>query len=155
MRCPRLIPVLFDIPSGPGSQVSSATRPATVGGEGRHRVRSTERAPIEGYGAMYAVIRTGGKQYRVAKDDIIIIERLEGDAGNSLEFAEVLMLGGDAGVKVGAPLVAGAKVTGELVAQTRGPKVVAFKKRRRKNSRRKIGHRQDLTKVRITSIVGA
>ena len=104
---------------------------------------------------MYAVIRTGGKHYRVAKDDIILIERLAGDAGNSLEFAEVLMLGGDSGVTVGAPLVAGAKVTGELVAQTRGPKVVAFKKRRRKNSRRKIGHRQDLTKVRITSIVGA
>jgi large subunit ribosomal protein L21 len=104
---------------------------------------------------MYAVIRTGGKQYRVAKDDIILIERLDGDAGNSLEFAEVLMVGGDSGVKVGAPLVAGAKVMGELVAQARGPKVYAFKKRRRKNSRRKIGHRQDLTKVRITSIVGA
>lgn len=103
---------------------------------------------------MYAVIRTGGKQYRVAKDDVILIERLDGDSGASLDF-EVLMVGGDAGVKVGAPLVAGAKVTGELVEQTRGPKVIAFKKRRRKNSRRKRGHRQDLTKVRITSIVGA
>ncbi len=104
---------------------------------------------------MYAVIKTGGKQYRVAKDDIIIIERLSGDAGATLEFAEVLMIGGDAGVKVGTPLLSGAKVTGELVEQTRGPKVIAFKKRRRKNSRRKRGHRQDLTKVRITSIVGA
>lgn len=104
---------------------------------------------------MYAVIKTGGKQYRVAKDDVILVERLSGDDGSTLEFAEVLMIGGDDGVKVGAPLVAGAKVTGELVEQTRGPKVIAFKKRRRKNSRRKRGHRQDLTKVRITSIVGA
>ena len=104
---------------------------------------------------MYAVIKTGGKQYRVAKDDIIIIEKLDGEAGASLEFAEVLMVGEGADVKVGAPTVAGAKVTGELVEQTRGPKVIAFKKRRRKNSRRKRGHRQDLTKVRITSIVGA
>jgi large subunit ribosomal protein L21 len=104
---------------------------------------------------MYAVIKTGGKQYRVAKDDIITIEKLEGDAGASVEFGEVLMVGEGTSVKVGAPLVSGAKVTGELVAQTRGPKVIAFKKRRRKNSRRKRGHRQDLTKVRITSIVGA
>ncbi|MGD9785348.1 MAG: 50S ribosomal protein L21 [Hyphomicrobiaceae bacterium] len=104
---------------------------------------------------MYAVIKTGGKQYRVAKDDVITIERLAGDAGANLEFTEVLMVGDGAGVKVGAPLVSGAKVVAELVEQTRGPKVVAFKKRRRKNSRRKRGHRQDLTKVRITSIIGA
>ncbi|MCB1503403.1 MAG: 50S ribosomal protein L21 [Hyphomicrobiaceae bacterium] len=104
---------------------------------------------------MYAVIKTGGKQYRVAKDDIITIEKLDGEAGASLEFGEVLMVGEGTSVKVGAPTVAGAKVTGELVEQTRGPKVIAFKKRRRKNSRRKRGHRQDLTKVRITSIVGA
>ncbi|MCB1515685.1 MAG: 50S ribosomal protein L21 [Hyphomicrobiaceae bacterium] len=104
---------------------------------------------------MYAVIKTGGKQYRVAKDDIITIERLEGEAGASLEFAEVLMVGEGSSVKVGTPTVAGAKVTGELVEQARGPKVIAFKKRRRKNSRRKRGHRQDLSKVRITSIVGA
>ncbi len=104
---------------------------------------------------MYAVIKTGGKQYRVATDDIIIIEKLDGEAGASVEFGEVLMVGEGASVKVGAPTVAGAKVTAELVEQTRGPKVIAFKKRRRKNSRRKRGHRQDLTKVRITSIVGA
>ena len=104
---------------------------------------------------MYAVIKTGGKQYRVAKDDIIKIEKLEGAAGATLEFSEVLMVGEGSSVKVGAPTVAGAKVTAELVEQTRGPKVIAFKKRRRKNSRRKRGHRQDLTKVRITSIVGA
>ncbi|MGD9671046.1 MAG: 50S ribosomal protein L21 [Hyphomicrobiaceae bacterium] len=104
---------------------------------------------------MYAVIKTGGKQYRVAKDDIITIEKLDGEAGASVEFGEVLMVGEGASVTVGAPTVAGAKVTAELVEQTRGPKVIAFKKRRRKNSRRKRGHRQDLTKVRITSIVGA
>ncbi len=104
---------------------------------------------------MYAVIKTGGKQYRVAEDEIITIEKLDGEAGAAVEFGEVLMVGEGTSVKVGAPLVSGAKVTGELVEQTRGPKVIAFKKRRRKNSRRKRGHRQDLTKVRITSIVGA
>jgi large subunit ribosomal protein L21 len=104
---------------------------------------------------MYAVIKTGGKQYRVSKDDVLTIERLPGDAGGKIEFAEVLMVGSGASVKVGTPTVAGAKVTAELVAQTRGPKLIAFKKRRRKNSRRKKGHRQDLTSVRITGITGA
>ncbi len=101
---------------------------------------------------MYAVIKTGGKQYRVAEHDVIQIERLSGDAGSAVEFTEVLMVGEGESVKVGKPLIAGAKVTAELVEQTRGPKVIAFKKRRRKNSRRKKGHRQDLTKVRITGI---
>ena len=104
---------------------------------------------------MYAVIKTGGKQYRVAKDDVVTIERLPGDAGKKIEFTEILMVGSGAGVKVGTPIVSGATVTGELVAQTRGPKLIAFKKRRRKNSRRKKGHRQDLCTVRITSITGA
>lgn len=104
---------------------------------------------------MYAVIKTGGKQYRVAMDDVISIEKLEGDARSSIEFEDVLMVGEGASVKVGAPTVSGAKVVAELVEQTRGPKVIAFKKRRRQNSRRKRGHRQDLTKIRITSIVGA
>jgi large subunit ribosomal protein L21 len=104
---------------------------------------------------MYAVIKTGGKQYRVAKDDVLTIEKLEGDNGSTVEFTEVLLIGGDSGTKIGAPLISGAKVTAELVEQTRGPKLIAFKKRRRKNSRRKRGHRQDLTKVRITSIIGA
>jgi large subunit ribosomal protein L21 len=103
---------------------------------------------------MYAVIKTGGKQYRVAKDDVLTIERLEGDAGKTIEFKEVLMVGEGASVKVGKPVVAGAKVTAELVEQARGPKLIAFKKRRRKNSRRKKGHRQDLTTVRITGISG-
>lgn len=104
---------------------------------------------------MYAVIKTGGKQYRVAKDDVVKIERVAGDAGATIEFAEVLLVGSGADVKVGAPTVAGAKVTAELVGQTRGPKLIAFKKRRRKNSRRKKGHRQDLSTVRITGIIGA
>ncbi|MGQ0455569.1 MAG: 50S ribosomal protein L21 [Hyphomicrobium sp.] len=104
---------------------------------------------------MYAVIKTGGKQYRVAKDDILTIEKVAGDAGAKVEFSEVLMIGSGAGVKLGAPFVSGAKVVGELVEHTRGPKLIAFKKRRRKNSRRKKGHRQDLSTVRITSITGA
>ncbi len=103
---------------------------------------------------MYAVIKTGGKQYRVAKDDVLTIEKLEAEAGASVEFTEVLMLGQGADVKVGKPTVSGAKVTAELVEQTRGPKVISFRKRRRKNSRRKHGHRQDLTTVRITGISG-
>ncbi len=103
---------------------------------------------------MYAVIKTGGKQYRVAADDVVTIEKLAGEPGDKIEFGEVLMLGGDS-PKIGAPLVSGALVKAEVVEQTRGPKVIAFKKRRRKNSRRKRGHRQDLTTVKITEIIGA
>jgi len=101
---------------------------------------------------MYAVIKTGGKQYRVTADDILEIERLDGEAGATIEFADVLMVGAGESVKIGMPLVSGAKVIAEVVEQTRGPKLIAFKKRRRQNSRRKKGHRQDLTKVRITEI---
>lgn len=104
---------------------------------------------------MYAVIKTGGKQYRVAADDVLIIEKIAGDAGSTVEFAEVLMVGGSDAPRVGAPLVAGAKVTAEVIEQSRGPKVIAFKKRRRKNSRRKRGHRQEQTTVRIKEIIGA
>lgn len=104
---------------------------------------------------MFAVIKTGGKQYRVAANDEIEIERLEGEDGATITFEEVLMVGSDAGVKIGAPFVAGASVTAELVEQTRGPKVIAFKKRRRKSWKKKRGHRQDLTLVRITGIAGA
>jgi large subunit ribosomal protein L21 len=100
---------------------------------------------------MFAVIRTGGKQYKVAKDDVLSIEKLEGDVGATLTFGEVLMLGGD-NPKSGAPLVAGASVTGEIVEHGRGDKVVAFKKKRRKNTHRKRGHRQHFTKVKITEI---
>lgn len=101
---------------------------------------------------MYAVIKTGGKQYRVAKDELLEIERLPGETGAEIEFNEVLMLGGDGAATIGTPFIMGAKVTAELVDQTRGPKLIAFKKRRRKNSRRRKGHRQDLTLVRITGI---
>jgi len=104
---------------------------------------------------MYAVIKTGGKQYRVSKDDVVTIEKVPGDAGTKVEFDQVLMVGSGADVKIGAPVVSGAKVTAELVEQSRGPKLIAFKKRRRKNSRRKKGHRQDLSVVRITDITGA
>ena len=104
---------------------------------------------------MYAVIRTGGKQYRVSKDDLITIEKLDGEAGAKIEFSDVLLVGQGDSAKVGTPLVAGAKVTGEVVEQARGPKVIAFKKRRRQNSKRKRGHRQHLSVVRITDITGA
>ena len=103
---------------------------------------------------MYAVIKTGGKQYRVAKDDVITVEKLDVEDGKKIEFTEVLLMGTGGDVKFGKSLPSGAKVAAELVEQTRGPKLVAFKKRRRKNSRRKRGHRQDLTKIRITGISG-
>jgi large subunit ribosomal protein L21 len=101
---------------------------------------------------MFAVIKTGGKQHRVAANDVIAIERRAGAPGDAVTFDEVLMLTGADGIQVGAPTIAGATVCAEIVEQTRGPKVIAFKKRRRKNSRRKRGHRQDLTVVRITRI---
>lgn len=102
---------------------------------------------------MYAVIKTGGKQYKVAAADTITIEKLEAEAGETVVFPEVLMVGGDAGVTVGAPFVAGASVAAEIVRQARGPKTISFRKRRRQNSKRKKGHRQDLTIVRISEIL--
>jgi large subunit ribosomal protein L21 len=102
---------------------------------------------------MFAVIKTGGKQYRVAAAETLEIEKLEGAAGEAVTFSDVLMLAGDGEAKVGAPFVAGASVLGEIVEQKRGKKVIVFKKRRRQNSRRKNGHRQDLTVVRITEIL--
>jgi large subunit ribosomal protein L21 len=102
---------------------------------------------------MFAVIKTGGKQYKVAADDEITVMLLEGDVGASVTFDEVLSYGDGAAIEIGTPLISGATVEGEIVQQKRGPKVIAFKKRRRKNSRRKRGHRQDLTVVRITDIL--
>lgn len=102
---------------------------------------------------MFAVIRTGGKQYRVAPDDLIVVEKVAGEAGEIIEFGEVLMLGGNGSAQLGSPLVAGASVAGEVVAQKRSPKIIVFKKKRRKNYRRKRGHRQMLTAVRITEIL--
>ena len=102
---------------------------------------------------MFAVIKTGGKQYRVAANDRLTVEKLAGSAGDIVEFSEVLMVGNGADVAVGAPFVAGALVTAEVVEQARGPKVISFKKRRRQNSRRKKGHRQDLTIIQIAEIL--
>ncbi len=102
---------------------------------------------------MFAVIKTGGKQYSVAPEDTITVMHLDGAPGEAVTFAEVLMLVGDDDTKFGAPFIAGASVTGTIVAQERGPKVIAFKKRRRQNSKRKRGHRQDLTRIRITGLV--
>jgi large subunit ribosomal protein L21 len=104
---------------------------------------------------MYAVIKTGGKQYRVAADEILEIEKLDAAPGALVKFGEVMMIGGDAGVTVGAPFITGATVTAELLEQGRGPKTINFKKRRRKNSRRKKGHRQDLSRVRILEVLGS
>jgi large subunit ribosomal protein L21 len=102
---------------------------------------------------MYAVIKTGGKQYRVAASDLIEIERLGGAKGDAVAFDEVLMVGGEAGVTICSPLVKGASVAGEIVDQTRGDRILVFKKRRRQNSKRSRGHRQDHTLVRIKEIL--
>lgn len=101
---------------------------------------------------MFAVIRTGGKQYRVAKDAILKVEKLDAEAGSTVTFSDILMVGGDKGVEIGAPTVNGATVTAEVVAQDRNPKIIIFKKRRRQNSRRKNGHRQHVTVLRVTGI---
>ena len=101
---------------------------------------------------MFAVIKTGGKQYRVAADDKIKIEKVAGEPGDIIELGEVLVVGGD-NLTLGNPTVAGATVAAEIVAQGRNDKVIAFKKRRRKNSRRKRGHRQEFTLIRITEIL--
>lgn len=99
---------------------------------------------------MYAVVRTGGKQYRVAKDTVLKVESLVGEVGSKLDL-EVLMLGGDA-PKIGAPVVAGASVQCEIVSHGQGEKVIAFKKKRRKNTHRKRGHRQHFTALKVLGI---
>ncbi|MGE5365707.1 MAG: 50S ribosomal protein L21 [Betaproteobacteria bacterium] len=101
---------------------------------------------------MFAVFKTGGKQYRVAAEDVIKVGKVKGEPGEIVEFGEVLVVGGD-NLSLGAPTVAGATVAAEVLEQARGPKIIAFKKRRRKNSRRKIGHRQEFTLLRITEIL--
>ena len=102
---------------------------------------------------MFAVIRTGGKQYRVAPNDIIKVEKIAGEPGDIVELAEVILLGGEGGPKTGSPTIAGALVAAEVIEQTRADKIVVFKKKRRKNYRRKKGHRQLLTALRITEIL--
>jgi large subunit ribosomal protein L21 len=101
---------------------------------------------------MFAVIKTGGKQYRVAADDKLKVEKSDGEPGQIIQFSEVLVVGGDPAT-LGTPTVAGASVAAAVIEQRRHPKVIAFKKRRRKNSRRKRGHRQEYTLVQITEIL--
>jgi large subunit ribosomal protein L21 len=101
---------------------------------------------------MFAVFKTGGKQYRVAAEDVIKVGKVKGEPGEIVEFGQVLVVGGD-NLSLGAPTVAGATVAAEVLEQARGQKIIAFKKRRRKNSRRKIGHRQEFTLLRITEIL--
>ena len=100
---------------------------------------------------MYAVIKTGGKQYRVSEGQILRVEKLDGKAGDAVTFKEVLLVGGES-TKIGRPTVAGAQVSAEIMAQDRAKKVVIFKFRRRKNYRRKTGHRQPYTELKITGI---
>src|ERR1700758_5572951 len=101
---------------------------------------------------MFAVIKTGGRQYRVVPDDVLESGKIEGEVGTIVQLNEVLVLGGDTPV-LGAPTVAGASVAAEVLDHKRGPKVIAFKKRRRKNSRRKRGYRDELTVLRVTEIL--
>jgi large subunit ribosomal protein L21 len=101
---------------------------------------------------MYAVIRTGGKQYRVSEGDVVEIERLDGEAGSAVTFDEVLLLSDEGNTELGRPLVVGAAVSGELVEQYKARKIIIFKQKRRKNYRRKQGHRQLMSRVRITSV---
>ena len=103
---------------------------------------------------MFAIIRTGGRQYRVAEGETIRVERLPGAAGDTIAFDDVLMLGTEDGPRLGTPTVADASVTGTLVEQIRGDKIIVFKKRRRQNSRRRNGHRQHYSLVRIDGIRG-
>ncbi|MFN3559781.1 MAG: 50S ribosomal protein L21 [Brevundimonas sp.] len=104
---------------------------------------------------MYAVIKTGGKQYRVQPGDVIVVEKLDGDAGAAVNFGEVLMLGGDKGITLGAPLIDGASVAATLVETRKGEKIKIFKKIRRQGYRRTNGHRQMESVLRITGIEGA
>ncbi|MDQ0396077.1 50S ribosomal protein L21 [Labrys monachus] len=102
---------------------------------------------------MFAVIKTGGKQYRVNPNDVVTVEKLEGEVGEIIVFPEILAVGGDAGLTFGTPTVSGASVAAEVVEQGRADKVIAFKKRRRQNSKRRRGHRQHQTVVRIAEIL--
>ncbi len=104
---------------------------------------------------MFAVIKTGGKQYRVSANDLVVVEKLAGEAGDKIEFTEVLVVGEGADATIGAPFVEGAVVVAEVVGQSRAKKVLSFKKRRRQNSKRIRGHRQHQTTVRIVDIAAA
>lgn len=103
---------------------------------------------------MYAVIKTGGKQYRVEKDQVLNVELLEAKKGDTVTLKEVLLIGGEGAAKIGAPLISGATVKAEVVDHIKGDKVIVFKKKRRQNYRRKNGHRQNYTVLKITGITG-
>jgi large subunit ribosomal protein L21 len=104
---------------------------------------------------MFAVIRTGGKQYRVSQNDVLKVEKIEAEAGTTVTFTDVLAVGSEGKLTIGAPVVAGASVTATVVAQDRLDTVIIFKKRRRQNSRRKNGHRQPMTVLRVSEIIAA
>ena len=104
---------------------------------------------------MFAVIRTGGKQYRVTPNAVLKVEKLEAEPGSTVTFTDVLAVGGEAGLTVGSPVIVGASVTATVIAQDRLDKVIIFKKRRRQNSRRKNGHRQHVTVLRVATISAA
>jgi large subunit ribosomal protein L21 len=104
---------------------------------------------------MFAVIRTGGKQYRVMPEMLLKVEKLEGEPGATITFTDVLAVGGESGMTIGSPVVAGASVSAYVIAQDRLDKVIIFKKRRRQNSRRRNGHRQHVTVLRVTEINAA
>ena len=101
---------------------------------------------------MYAVVKTGGKQYRVTKDDTILVEKIDADEGQTVTLSDVMLLGEGDNVTIGTPVVADASVEAQVVSQTRGPKIIIFRRKRRKNHRRTQGHRQDLTLLKITDI---
>jgi large subunit ribosomal protein L21 len=103
---------------------------------------------------MYAVIKTGGKQYRVEENDVVKLEKIEGEVGSNVKFDQVLALGSDKGVEIGAPVLSGVVVSAEVLEQKQDDKVIIFKKRRRQNSRSKNGHRQEVTVVRILDVSG-
>ncbi|MDB4941698.1 MAG: ribosomal protein L21p [Labilithrix sp.] len=103
---------------------------------------------------MYAVIKTGGKQYRVAQGDKLRVEKLAGNVGDAISLSEVLLIGSGDGIKIGKPVVGGAKVEAKIIGQDRGEKIIVFKFKRRKNYRRKSGHRQPFTALEITSVAG-
>jgi large subunit ribosomal protein L21 len=116
------------------------------------RVKAAPKGALRTGKTMYAVIRTGGKQYRVAANDIVEIEKVAGEPGDKIAFDEVLMVGGEGETKIGSPLLKGASVEAELVKQARARKIIVFKKKRRKNYRRKKGHRQHFSRVKILAI---
>lgn len=102
---------------------------------------------------MYAVIKTGGKQYKVSEGDVLNFEKIEGDKGDTVSFDEVLLVSKNEDVRIGTPFVEGVKVVGEIISQIRGPKITVFKMKRRKGYSKKTGHRQDLTNLKIKEIV--